>query len=101
MFEKSILKHYSAQLSHQKCLKHAMDVIGRILELKQKRRQYQLSLNRSEQKNLDAFKRNQGAQMIYNISMKLLYTNDKTQRKSIIEELRITIIKDANRRIFK
>jgi transposase-like protein len=77
MLEKSISKQYGNKVLHQKCLKHAMDAIDRIIQLKQKRKKLQTtSLNDKEEylKNFDEY---QEAQRIYDICKKALYSKEK------------------------
>lgn len=87
MLEKSISKQYGNKVLHQKCLKHAMDAIDRIIQLKQKRKKLQMtSVNDKEEylKNLDEY---QEAQKIYDLCKKVLYGRQKEVSISFLNQL--------------
>lgn len=87
MLEKSISKQYGNKVLHQKCLKHAMDAIDRIIQLKQKRKKLQMtSVNDKEEylKNLDEY---QEAQKIYDLCKKVLYGRQKEVSISLLNQL--------------
>lgn len=87
MLEKSISKQYGNKVLHQKCLKHAMDAIDRIIQLKQKRKKLQMtSVNDKEEylKNLDEY---QEAQKIYDLCKKALYGRQKEVSINLLNQL--------------
>lgn len=87
MLEKSISKQYGKKVLHQKCLKHAMNTIDRIIKLKQKRKKFQMtSINDKEeyQKNLSEY---QEAEKIYDVCKKAVYTKKKKDSIRIVNQL--------------
>lgn len=87
MLEKSISKQYGNKVLHQKCLKHAMDTIDRIIQLKQKRKKLQMtSVNDKEEylKNLEEY---QEAQKIYDLCKKALYGKQKEVSIDLLNQL--------------
>lgn len=87
MLEKLISKQYGNKVLHQKCLKHAIDAIDRIIQLKQKRKKMQTtSLNDKEEylKNFDEY---QEAQRIYDLCKKALYGKQKEVSINLLNQL--------------
>ncbi len=87
MLEKSISKQYGNKVLHQKCLKHAMDAIDRIIQLKQKRKKLQLtSVNDKEEylKNLEEYR---GTQKIYDLCKNALYSRQKEFSIDLLNQL--------------
>jgi len=87
MLEKSISKQYGTKVLHQKCLKHAMNTIDRIIKLKQKRKRFQMtSLDAKEEyrKNLSEY---QEAEKIYEACKKAVYTKKKKDSVRLVDQL--------------
>lgn len=76
MLEKSISKQYANKVLHQKCLKHAMDAIDRIIQLKQKRKKLQMTLLNDREEYRKNFDEYQEAQSIYDKCKKIVYSKE-------------------------
>lgn len=88
MLEKSIKKELGNNIPHQKCLKHAIDTIDRILHLKQKRKKFQKTRATDKQewrKNMQEFYE---AEQINNLCKQILYSKQRTETNSLFKELK-------------
>lgn len=89
MLEKAIRKELGTKLPHQKCLKHALDSVDKIVQLKQKRKSFQ----KADKFDKDDFelkeKQYKEAEMIFTLSKQMFYSSDKRQSKRILKGLRI------------
>lgn len=89
MLEKSIHKELGNKLPHQKCLKHVLDSIDKIIQLKQKRKSYE----KADKLDKDGYELKQKeykeAEMIFTLSKQMFYCPDKKQSKQILKGLRI------------
>lgn len=87
MLEKSIEKQYGDKVLHQKCLKHAIDAIDRIIKLKQKRRKLQTTPPADKDEYLKSLVEYQEAQRIYDICKKAFHSKDKRQTIILLKQL--------------
>lgn len=88
MLEKSIRKEYGEQLPYQLCLKHALDIVDRIIELKQKRRAYNKSVKQNKSDRLRRQKEYEEAEKIMSLSRRMFYTTEEKQSEEILKELK-------------
>lgn len=85
MLEKSIEKEL-AGLPHQKCLKHALDTVDKILQLRQKRKAYQKASRNDGVVHQE--KEYREAETIFTLTRELFYSRDEKQSKKILSGLR-------------
>ena len=89
MLEKSTRKVFGKEIPHQQCLKHALDIVDRIIELKQKRRSYENALKNKTTDCLEKKDKYEEAEKIMGLSRAMFYSSDKKQSTKILGELRI------------
>jgi transposase-like protein len=89
MLEKSIEKVFGKEVPHQQCLKHALDIVDRIIELKQKRRAYENALKNKTTDCLEKKDKYVEAEKIMGLSRRMFYSSDKKQSMKIFDELKI------------
>jgi transposase-like protein len=89
MLEKSIQKELGNKLPHQKCLKHALDSVDKIVQLKQKRKSYQKAYRFDREDFELKEKEYKEAEIIFTLSKQLFYSSDKRQSKRILKGLKI------------
>lgn len=87
MLEKSIEKELVG-VPHQKCLKHALDVIDKIVQLRQKRKAYQKTYVKDRAAYEMIEKDYREAEMVFSLTRELFYSQDETQSKKILSNLR-------------
>lgn len=89
MLEKSTEKVFGKSMPHQQCLKHALDIVDRIIELKQKRRSYENALKNKTTDCLEKKVKYEEAENIMGLSRAMFYSADEKQSKKILGELKI------------
>ncbi len=89
MLEKSTGKVFGKSIPHQQCLKHALDIVDRIIELKQKRRSYENALKNKTTDSLEKKIKYEEAEKIMELSRAIFYSSDKKQSTKILGELKI------------
>lgn len=91
MLEKSIDKELGKEIPHQKCIKHALDNIAKIIGLLQKKRRLR-KMEQDVKTMLEEYTRAQDeykeAQQIYLISRKMLYCKKKKDSMELLGQLR-------------
>jgi transposase-like protein len=88
MLEKSIKKQFSGKILHQKCLKHAMDTVDKILQLHQMKKEIERANKFTESIHSDYLRDFQEKERIYNLCQEAFYTSDRKLTLRIIDELR-------------
>ncbi len=83
MLEKSIEKEYGKEIPHQKCLHHALDIVDRIIEFKQKRRAYENAVKTQSSDMLEKKNRYEEAEKIMGLCKSLFYSSTKMESKKI------------------
>ncbi len=89
MLEKSTGKVFGKAIPHQQCLKHALDIVERIIELKQKRRSYENALKNKTSNCLEKKDKYEEAEKIMGLSRAMFYSSDEKQSTKILGALRI------------
>jgi transposase-like protein len=89
MLEKSIGKVFGKSIPHQQCLKHALDIVDRIIELKQKRRSYENALKNKKNDWLEKKVKYEEAERIMGLSRTMFYSAEEKQSKKILGELKV------------
>lgn len=87
MLEKSIKTVLGENIVHQKCLKHAMDNVDRIIRLKQKRKAYQKADRLVICEYLMAEAEYKEAQKIYDLVKQMFYCSEQTRSQRIFHQL--------------
>jgi transposase-like protein len=87
MLEKSIEKVFGKEIPHQKCLKHALDAVDRIIELKQKRRAYEMAVKIRRSDLLERKNQYQEAEKIMGLCRSLFYSSDNVESKRLLKQL--------------
>lgn len=75
------------KILHQKCLKHATDTIDKIIQLKQKREQLQLTEKKDKEEYLKKLFEYQGAEKIYQLCKKALYSSKTEISIALLNQL--------------
>jgi len=88
MLEKSTEKVFGKEIPHQQCLKHALDIVDRIIELKQKRRSYENALKNKTTDCLEKKVKYEETEKIMELSRAMFYSSDKKQSTKILGELK-------------
>jgi len=83
MLEKSIKTVLGDHIPHQKCLKHAMDNIERIIGLRQKRKAYKKAEALEYERYIIVKSEYKEALEIYDLTKMMLYTSDLRETKKI------------------
>jgi len=93
MLEKSIEKEFDQSIPHQQCLKHALDIVDRIIELKQKRRSYENAVRNKKNDWLEKKIQYEEAEKIMGLSRTMFYSSDEKQSKKILGQLHVYQVK--------
>lgn len=88
MLEKSIEKELGEKVPHQKCLKHALEAVDKIIQLKQKRKSYQKSSPVEEESYKIKEKEYWEAETIFRLTREMFYCSKENQSKKILGDLR-------------
>lgn len=96
MLEKSIKKELGREIPHQKCLKHALDIVDKIIQLKQKRKGFvrnQNTYSREKEESERIIQEYEEAETIFKIVKEMLFSSDKNRSSKMFEKLKYYIIK--------
>lgn len=89
MLEKSIEKELEEKVPHQKCLKHALDIVDRLIQLKQKRKRYHNASLKDRENYEIKEKEYQEAEKIYTLCKEMFYSSEEKQSKQLFKQLSI------------
>jgi len=87
MLEKSIEKVFGKEVPHQQCLKHALDIVDRIIELKQKRRSHDNAIKTRRSDLIEKKNQYEEAEKIMGLCRSLFYSSNNFESKKRLMEL--------------
>ncbi len=87
MLEKSIEKELGKKVPHQKCLKHVLDSVDKIIQLKQKRKAFQKTKADDKATYEMRQKEYMEAEKIFDLARELFYSRRKKQSNKILKGL--------------